>query len=157
MTSVIAITPSKKCISSKNRLVILFFLGCLLCFPISDTEGQSKNAARISILIATGMPGGTYYHIGLGMASLWTTRLKGIGHQGFCRHVRRLYGEHRSDSDIRCGPDPCRGPFLFHGVKWDRSVQGSARAEMRSITALWPDVLHLLVRADKMQTGPCRT
>lgn len=153
MTSVIAITPSIKYIRSKNRLVILFFLGCLLCFPISGAEGQSKNAARISILIATGMPGGTYYHIGLGMASLWTTKLRESGirvsaamSEGSMENIEAI---RISDADLILVEDL----FCSMAVSGTGLFKGQPVPEMRSITALWPDVLHLLVRADKVQTG----
>ncbi len=39
----------------------------------------ARNPARISVLMATGMPGGTYYHVGLAMASMWTTSLQDEG------------------------------------------------------------------------------
>ncbi len=46
---------------------------------VCDPAKNDKDTAWISVLVATGMPGGTSYHVGLGMASLWTTKLRDCG------------------------------------------------------------------------------
>jgi hypothetical protein len=63
--------------------ILRLLLSLLICMAIAGMTwaagAKDKGPARISVLIATGMPGGTYYQVGLGMASLWTTRLRDIG------------------------------------------------------------------------------
>jgi uncharacterized protein len=153
MTSLIIIPSSKKHLRRKNRLVTLLLLACLMCFPASNSGGQSRDAARVSILIATGMPGGTYYHVGLGMASLWTTRLREEGirvsaamSEGSMENIEAI---RIADADLILVEDL----FCSMAVNGTGLFKGQAVPELRSITALWPDVLHLLVRSDKIQSG----
>ncbi|MBM3298997.1 MAG: hypothetical protein FJY85_03485, partial [Deltaproteobacteria bacterium] len=58
-------------------------LGLMFCGMMVGScpaaQAREKVPVRISVLVVTGMPGGTYHRIGLGMASLWTTRLKRAG------------------------------------------------------------------------------
>ena len=53
-------------------MVMALMLVCLLVMP----AGQAKAAKKTtSLVIATATTGGTYYPMGVGMASLWSIRL----------------------------------------------------------------------------------
>lgn len=114
---------------------------------------EAKNPARISVLIVTGMPGGTYYHVGLGMASLWTTKLQdeeirvsAAASEGSRENIQAI---RIADADLILAED-----FLcsmaYHGTGL---YKGRPVPELRSVTTLWPDTVHLLIRADKKHTG----
>jgi uncharacterized protein len=132
----------------------LIVSGVVLCLLFGgQVAAQQRDAARISVLVATGMPGSTYYQVGLGMASLWTTRLRESGirvsaaiSEGSLENIEAI---RIADADMILVEDffsslAYRGAGMYKG----RPLQ-----ELRSITTLWPDRLHLLLRADKIKTG----
>lgn len=131
---------------SLAAIVALF----MLLGPVSV---YGKEPARISVLIVTGMPGGTYYHVGLGMASLWTTKLQ---EQGIRVSAAASEGSRENIQAIRIADADlilveeflCSMAYQGTGLYKGRSVP-----ELRSVTTLWPDTVHILVRKDKLVTG----
>lgn len=120
---------------------------------VHSATGGRNDAARISLLIATGMPGGTYYQVGLGMASLWTTKLRQIGirvsaaiSEGSKENIEAI---RIADADL------ILVEHLFCSMAFNGTglYKGQPLTELRSITALWPDAVQLLIRSDKLQTG----
>ena len=120
-----------------------------------DTQDVTSNrhSARISVLIATGMPGGTYYQIGLGMASLWTTKLRETGirvsaaiSEGSRENIQAI---RIADADIILSEDIfCSMAYSGTGV-----YKGQPLTELRGITTLWPETVNLLIRSDRLKTG----
>ncbi|MCX5861376.1 MAG: TAXI family TRAP transporter solute-binding subunit [Deltaproteobacteria bacterium] len=116
-------------------------------------RARSRDSARISILMATGMPGGTYYHVGLGMASLWTTKLRGMGirvsaaiSEGSRENIEAI---RIADADIVVAED-----FFCSMAYTGTSVyKGQPLTELRAITSLWPETVNLLIRSEKLKTG----
>jgi hypothetical protein len=99
------------------------------------------------------MPGGTYYQVGLGMASLWTTRLRDIGirvsaaiSEGSIENIEAI---RIADADMIIVEDL----FCSMAYKGTGIYKGQPLPELRSITTLWPDTVHLLIRADKIESG----
>ena len=114
---------------------------------------RNRHSARISVLIATGMPGGTYYQIGLGMASLWTTKLRETGirvsaaiSEGSRENIQAI---RIADADIILSEDIfCSMAYGGTGV-----YKGQPLTELRGITTLWPETVNLLIRSDRLKTG----
>ena len=75
--------PGSHAFSSLSKclclIIVILLIASGFIFVIDKSSAQDKDRAKISLLIATGMPGGTCYHVGLGMASLWTTKLRHPG------------------------------------------------------------------------------
>lgn len=145
--------PLQSIAGAKKHLILFFVIICLFGSFTSESFCQNRESARISILIGTGMPGGTYYHVGLGMASLWTTKLRDAGirvsaamSEGSMENIEAI---RIADADLILVEDL----FCSMAVTGSGVFKGQPVPELRSITALWPDVLHLLVRSDKMRTG----
>lgn len=115
--------------------------------------GREKASARISVLVATGMPGGTYYRIGLGMASLWTTKLRQPGirvsaaiSEGSRENIEAI---RIADADLILAEDFfCSMAYRGTGI-----YRGGSLPELRSITTLWPDTVHLVIRQDAVKKG----
>jgi TRAP transporter TAXI family solute receptor len=114
---------------------------------------RDRDRARISVLIATGMPGGTARHVGLAMASLWTTKLRETGirvsaadSEGSRENIEAI---RIADADMIL-VEEFFCSMAFHGTG---IYKGHAVPELRSITALWPEATHFLVRADKIESG----
>ena len=135
----------------------LFIVSLLVSYGstigIGEASAQDRDRARISVLIATGMPGGTYYQVGLGLASLWTTKLRKAGiavsaaeSEGSRENIEAI---RITDADLILAEEfLCSMAFHGSGVYRGRSVP-----ELRSITTLWPDVTHLLIGADKVESA----
>lgn len=122
----------------------------------ADAFAAEKEPARISLLIATGMPGGTYHQIGLGMASLWTTKLRAAGirvsaadSEGSLESIEAI---RITDADMILAENLfCSLAYQGKGI-----YKGRPLKELRAVTTLWPDTVHLLVRQDKLRTGTLR-
>lgn len=117
------------------------------------TTARRNEQARISLLIATGMPGGTYYQAGLGMASLWTTELRNMGirvsaaiSEGSRENIEAI---RIADADLVL----VEHLFCSMAFKGTGLYKGQRLTDLRSIATLWPDAVQLLIRADKLQTG----
>jgi TRAP transporter TAXI family solute receptor len=138
----------------KAKTLVFVALMCLvLVGHATYVSGQPKDSARISALIATGMPGGTYYQVGLGMASLWTTKLRDMGirvsaaiSEGSIENIEAI---RIADADMILVEDLVSS-MAFKGAGM---YKGRPVSELRSITTLWPDTLHLVIHADKIKTG----
>lgn len=120
---------------------------------VDQVWARDKNAARISVLIATGMPGGTYYRVGLGMASLWTTRLKTKGirvsaaiSEGSRENIEAI---RISDADLILAENL----FCSNAYHGSRIYKGKPLSELRAITTLWQDTAHILVRQQSVKAG----
>ncbi len=130
-------------------VVTIIALGALAMFA----QSQSHGATRISLLMATGMPGSSFYHNGLSMASMWTTKLRDIGIRVSAAvsegSLENLEAIRIGDADIVLADElfcamAQNGVGLFKG----RTVK-----ELRSIGYMWPEALHLVIRSNKATTG----
>ncbi len=139
---------------SRYRIVAMVLVtGLFLTTGARDAAPGERNSARISVLIATGMPGDTRYHVGLGMASLWTTRLRKAGirvsaavSEGPKESIEAL---RIADADLILVDNLfCSMAFKGVGMYRGRRVRG-----LRGIAALWDDALHVLIRSDRLKTG----
>lgn len=109
----------------------------------------APQSARISVLMASSMPGSTSYHVGLGMASLWTTRLRAAGirvsaaaSEGSIENIEAIK---IADADVIISEN------LFASMAHNGAglFKGKAVSELRSICNLWPNLIHVIVRSDK--------
>jgi uncharacterized protein len=138
---------------SLNATMIWAVVQALVLGLTVNAFARDKEAARISLLIATGMPGGTYYQIGMGMASLWTSKLRKTGirvsaadSEGSRENIEAI---RISDADLILAENLfCTRAYDGMGIYKGRPIK-----ELRAISALWPDTVHLLVRQDKIRTG----
>jgi len=126
------------------------FVGLLLATTqVSLSANIPGHGARISLLMVTGMPGGSYHHLGLAMASMWTTRLKKVGirvsaaiSEGARENIEAIKIE---DADLILSDDlSCAMAYKGSGAYKDKGA-----TELRSIANLWPEAVHLIIRSDK--------
>ena len=134
-------------------IVVSLLMGWGLVFTIGEASAQDRDGAKISLLMVTGMPGGTCYQVGLGMASLWTTKLREAGIRVSAAHSEgsreNIEAIRISDADLILAEQfLCSMAFHGSGV-----YKGQSHPELRSITNLWPDVTHLLIHADRLESG----
>ncbi|MEW6139544.1 MAG: TAXI family TRAP transporter solute-binding subunit [Thermodesulfobacteriota bacterium] len=143
---------------SSKCAVCLLLISAALAVPLSSGPAHGsappdKQGARISLLIATGMPGGTYYRVGLGMASLWTTNLKSKGirvsaaiSEGSRENIEAI---RIADADLILAENLFCST-AYHGTG---GYKGRPLEELRAIASLWQDTVHILIRKDLVKTG----
>jgi TRAP transporter TAXI family solute receptor len=144
---------------SYSRTIVrgVFLIIALLAWvpAMGRTEGSDdyRDSAKVSLLMATGMPGGTSYQVGLGLASFWTTRLRQTGirvsaaiSEGSRENVEAI---RIADADIILVDD-----FILSMAYAGAGIyRGKPLKELRTITNLWPEVVHIVVRSDKVKSG----
>jgi TRAP transporter TAXI family solute receptor len=130
---------------------VALILAGLLILPSGQAQAAKETT---SLVIATATTGGTYYPMGVGMASLWSIRLakkhginvQAITSAGSGENVDMLRGK-EVDLAILQG---LFGKSVWNGLG---AYKGKALKTVRSITMLWPNVEHFIVLADKVKTG----
>jgi uncharacterized protein len=125
----------------------------VLCAFTGAVALAARNPARISVLMATGMPGGTYYHVGLAMASMWTTKLQDEGirvsaavSEGSRENIQAI---RIADADLILA-DEFLCSMAYKGTGY---YKGDPLPDLRSVACLWRDAVHVVIRSDKVQTG----
>lgn len=139
---------ARKCLA----LLVVVSLGSSLILSASETWAAEKKPA--SLVIATATTGGTYYPIGVGMASLWTIKLvkdhgvqvQAITSAGSGENINMLKGK-EVDLAILQG--------LFGKMAWNGVgiYKDKPYKELRTISMLWPNVEHFVVTQNKVKTG----
>ena len=114
---------------------------------------REPGSARISLLLATGLPGSVDYQFGLGLASLWTTRLKNLGVRVSAAVTEgareNLEAVRIGDADLIIADEYLSfDSFSGKGAFKDRPL-----TQLRAITVLWPELLHLIIRSDRFNSG----
>lgn len=135
----------------RPRIIVILACVGLLCVLSGSSSGTDAPvpAARISLLMVTGMPGGSYHHLGLAMASIWTTKLKKVGirvsaaiSEGARENIEAVRIE---DADLILADDlSCDIAYRGVGAYKDKRA-----GELRSIVNLWPEAVHLIIRSDR--------
>lgn len=135
---------------------VAFLLAALaMVFLMAGHPGEAQAAKKkISLIIATATTGGTYYPMGVGMASLWSIRLakkygimvQAITSAGSGENVNMLRGK-EVDLAILQG--------LFGKSAWNGLgvYKGKKLKNLRTITMLWPNVEHFVIYTDKVKSG----
>ena len=132
--------------------IVLLFVLTVIAFPTgASAKGKKKT---ISLVIATATTGGTYYPMGVGMASLWTIRLvkkhgiqvQAITSAGSGENVNMLRGKEVELAILQ---------GLFGKMAWNGIgiYKGKPYKELRAITMLWPNVEHFVIFKSKVKTG----
>ena len=134
-----------------GAFAVVFVMVAVLVVPAGQAQAAQKTT---SLVIATATTGGTYYPMGVGMASLWSIKLaknhgimvQAITSAGSGENVNMLR-EKEVDLAILQG--------LFGKSAWKGlgNYKDKPLKTLRSVTMLWPNVEHFVVLADKVKTG----
>jgi len=134
--------------SKKGRVFLALTVVGVFVFMMTFTgvEAQAAKKKLTSLIIATATTGGTYYPIGVGMASLWSIRLadkhgiqvQAITSAGSGENINMLKGK-EVELVILQG--------LFGKMAWNGigMYKGKPDKELRTITMLWPNVEHFVI------------
>jgi len=139
----------------KVRLVACLAAGLsLLSWAILSPQPAQAAKKKVSLIIATATTGGTYYPMGVGMASLWSIKL--ADKQGIMVQAITSAGSGENVNMLRNKEvDLAILQGLFGKSSWLGlgAYKGKALKTQRSITMLWPNVEHFVIFTDKVKTG----
>ena len=118
----------------------------------SDAESTASNtgAENRSLILTTATTGGTYYPVGVAIATLigkkTPIKMNAIDSAGSAENIQ-LLKNNEADLAILQG--------LFGEMAWSGRGQyeGQPEREFRSITMLWPNVEHFVVKREFVDTG----
>ncbi len=109
---------------------------------------------KTRLILATATTGGTYYPVGVGIATLTTRELEpthgismtAISSAGSGENIQLLKNREADLAIIQS---------LFGAMAWQGSgrYQGAPQSFLRSVTVLWDNVEHFVVRAKYAKTG----
>jgi TRAP transporter TAXI family solute receptor len=137
--------------SGKKQWVVVFYVLVLL---ITIGLLPQVSVAQTHLKLATATKGGTYYPVGVALATLINDKLssaKGISMEavtsaGSFENIDLLEANHAQLAII----ESLVGAMAWRGIE---KYQGRRKMGILSITALWEDVVHMLVKAEKANTG----
>ena len=134
----------------KGSVLVLYVLVLLTAIGLLPQFAEAETHLKL----ATATEGGTYYPVGVAIATLINDKLssaKGISMEaitsaGSFENIDLLEINRAQLAII----ESLVGSMAWQGV--DR-YQGRRKMGMLSVTALWEDVVHILVKAEKAKTG----
>jgi len=121
---------------------------------VANTDVSAAKREKTSLVIATATTGGTYYPIGVGMASLWSIKLankenifvSAITSAGSGENINMMKGK---EVDLAI----LQGLFGKMAAKGLGIYEGKPYSDLRTISMLWPNVEHFVITKDKVKTG----
>jgi|Deesub1362A_J573_1020465.scaffolds.fasta_scaffold02725_2 hypothetical protein len=139
-------------------LVVVFMLGAVLTGCSSgggdQAAGGEEKSGPIFLNITTATTGGTYYPVGVGMATLWTDKLRktdgiSVSAQSSAGSVENVDILRNKEADLAI-MQGLIGAMAWKGVG---PFEGKPYKDMRSIGALWFNVEHFVIKKDLVKTG----
>lgn len=143
---------------TKHKAILCITTLVVLMGFLSEFRAWAREPgpARISLLLATGLPGSLDYQVGLGLASLWTTRLKNPGirvsaavTEGARENIEAI---RIGDADLIIADEH----LSFDSFSGKGPFKDKPLTQLRAITVLWPEILHLIIRSDRLNSGSIR-
>ena len=142
-------------ISNKRHSRRTVLAGVLLSGALLATPQVSFAQDEANYLLATASTGGTYYPVGVAIATLTKVKLQpkekigmsAISSAGSGENVRLLREDEAQFAILQ-------GLFGYYAWNGLGPVEADGKQEnMRSVTMLWQNVEHFLIDADKSETG----
>lgn len=139
----------KRFFAKGTALLLVLILAVVSAACASGAGGGQKKF----INIATASTGGTYYPIGVGMGNLWTEKLQD---QGIKATGQSSAGSVENIDLLRKGEAQLAVmQGLIGAMAWSGkgSFEGNKYEGLRSISMLWPNVEHFVLKNEAVKTG----
>ncbi|MDI3534577.1 MAG: uncharacterized protein PWQ82_942, partial [Thermosediminibacterales bacterium] len=139
-------------------LVVVFLMSAVLVGCSSGGKetagGEEKKSGPVFLNITTATTGGTYYPVGVGLATLWTDKLKksegiSVSAQSSAGSVENVDILRNKEADLAI----MQGLIGAMAWKGKGPFEGNPYNDFRSIGALWFNVEHFIVKKDLVKTG----
>ncbi|MBS0976177.1 TAXI family TRAP transporter solute-binding subunit, partial [Serratia rubidaea] len=138
----------------KNRKIkLLLFSAAAVAVAALAVVGKIENENKTFLSVATASTGGTYYPMGVGLANVWSTRLKQDGIQvtgqssaGSIENIDLLQKDEAQLAILQS----LLAVEAYQGVG---NFAGRAYGDLRAISMLWPNVEHFVMLESKVKDG----
>ncbi|MBZ4686858.1 MAG: uncharacterized protein PWQ96_521 [Clostridia bacterium] len=137
----------------RSKTLGLLVILILTVSLVGCSSGGGEGSGRKFLTISTASTGGTYYPVGVGMATLWTEKLAGEGikvsAQSSAGSVENVDILRKGEAELAImqgliGAMAWKGKGVFEGKKYEG---------LRSISMLWPNVEHFVLAEETVKTG----
>lgn len=134
-------------------LLIVFMMSAVLA-GCSSGGSQDTGSKKVFLNITTATTGGSYYPIGVGMATLWTDKLKStqgisVSAQSSAGSVENIDILKKKEADLAL----MQGLIGAMAWKGKGPFEGKPFQDFRAISALWFNVEHFTVKEELAKTG----
>jgi uncharacterized protein len=138
-------------VSKKWKAIIsIVILAAAAVVGVRTAEG---NKDKTFVSVATASTGGTYYPIGVGMANVWSSHLKGEKVQA---SGQSSAGSIENIELLRDGEAQLailQGLISTQAYEGKSTFEGKRYEDLRTIAMLWPNVEHFVLMDNKVKTG----
>lgn len=131
----------------KRLSLLSIYISLVVLLAGCDSSGPGGH----SLIIATASPGGTYYPVGVGIGTLVSEKLQpeivasAINSAGSGENIQMMLNGEAQLSILQ----GLFGAMAYGGTgRYDTPIR-----ELRSITMLWQNVEHFLIRSDAVKSG----
>ncbi|MEW9503097.1 TAXI family TRAP transporter solute-binding subunit [Jeotgalibacillus marinus] len=131
----------------------LVMLASLLVVLSACSPGGGTGDGNQFITIATASTGGTYYPIGVGLGNLWSQELK---EEGINASGQSSAGSIENIDLMKEGEahfSILQGLMTDQAYNGEGSFEGKAYEDLRTISMIWPNVEHFVLKDSEIETG----
>ena len=130
----------------KNRKIkLLLIAGAMVGAAALAVAGKVENADKTFLSVATASTGGTYYPMGVGLANVWSNRLKQNGiqvsGQSSAGSIENIDLLQKNEAQLAI----LQSLIAVEAYEGVRNFEGRAYSHLRSISMLWPNVEHFVM------------
>lgn len=138
----------------KNRKIkLLLTAGAMVAVAALAVAGKVENADKTFLSVATASTGGTYYPMGVGLANVWSNRLKQDGiqvsGQSSAGSIENIDLLQKNEAQLAI----LQSLIAVEAYEGVRNFEGRAYSHLRSISMLWPNVEHFVMLENKVKDG----
>lgn len=136
-----------------KKFKLLLISSLLLLLAACGSDGVASSSEKQFITIATASTGGTYYPIGVGLGNLWS---KELGDEGINASGQSSAGSVENIDLMKQGEADfsiLQGLIADQAYKGEGSFNGNAYKDLRSVTMIWPNVEHFVLKDKEIKTN----
>lgn len=128
--------------------IVFIFIAAVV--GVRTAEG---NKGKKFVSVATASTGGTYYPIGVGMANIWSSHLKGekvqASGQSSAGSIENIELLREGEAQLAI----LQGLISTQAYEGESTFSGKPYKDLRSVAMLWPNVEHFVLMNNKVKSG----
>ncbi|MDM5227100.1 TAXI family TRAP transporter solute-binding subunit [Cytobacillus sp. NJ13] len=137
----------------QKKWKIIISVLTLVFIVIVGVRTAAENKDKKFVSVATASTGGTYYPIGVGMANVWSSHLKGekiqASGQSSAGSIENIELLREGEAQLAI----LQGLISSQAYAGDGSFEGKRYEDLRTISMLWPNVEHFVLMNSKINSG----
>lgn len=137
----------------RKNIKVLFTVVAVVLIVLLGFQSAMKNKDKQFVSVATASTGGTYYPIGVGMANIWSTHLKGeriqASGQSSAGSIENVDLLKKGEAQLAI----LQGLIATDAYNGEGVFENKPYKDLRTISMLWPNVEHFVLTNDEIETG----